>query len=254
MAELRIELLRPLRAVYGGRELVLGPARQQALVAVLAFHPGQELTPDELLEATWGPDAPASGVRVVAPYIYRIRKLLPCPSLVRRGRRGYALQLDRSNLDVTQLTETIELARASVAGGDHRAAVGRFSEAISQFDGQPMAGLPGHWVAATRRRFEELRRTVIAEQAGVLLGLGQYEQPIADLTSLLDRDPLDEGLARQLMLAHYHAGHQTEALNIYRRTSRALRDEFGLEPTPALRATLVDILNHTCSSLTDRCG
>jgi DNA-binding SARP family transcriptional activator len=243
MSILRFELLRPLRGWYGEHELSLGPARQQTLVAVLAFHPGRELTPYQLLQSTWDADAPRSGSKVIAPYIYRIRQLLPCPALLRRGRLGYSLQLDPEQLDVTRLDRTLDAARSAE---DPAIAVQHFDEALALFDDEPLAGLPGRWVAAMQRRFAEIRRTAICDRADVYLRLGQYDRAVAELVGVLEDHPCDERYAELLMRAQFHSGRQAAALDVYRRTRETLREQLGLEPGPALRSTLTAVLTHNC--------
>jgi len=50
-------------------------------------------------------------------------------------------------------------------------------------------------------------------------------------------------LSAQLMLALYRSGRQAESLDVYARMRAALIDQFGIEPTPALRGLERAILN-----------
>jgi hypothetical protein len=67
---------------------------------------------------------------------------------------------------------------------------------------------------------------------------------VAELESLVEHQPLRERPTRQLMLALYRSGRQADALAAYRGSRARLRDELGLEPTPALRDLEKAILRH----------
>ena len=67
------------------------------------------------------------------------------------------------------------------------------------------------------------------------LRLGRHGDLAGELEALVARHPLREGLRRQHMLALYRSGRQAEALAAYQEARRALADELGIEPSPALR-------------------
>ena len=57
----------------------------------------------------------------------------------------------------------------------------------------------------------------------------------AELEQLVSEHPLRERFRGQMMLALYRSGRQAEALEVYRKTREKLVEEFGIEPTAALR-------------------
>src|SRR5262249_23939677 len=61
---------------------------------------------------------------------------------------------------------------------------------------------------------------------------------------LVAANPFRERLNGQLMLALYREGRQVEALHLYQRVRRDLRNELGLEPGPALQQLQRSILRH----------
>src|SRR5205823_5198281 len=63
----------------------------------------------------------------------------------------------------------------------------------------------------------------------------RHAELVAELERLVAEHPLRERLRGQLMLALYRAGRQAEALEAYQATRRALVDELGIEPSPALQ-------------------
>ncbi|WP_390624119.1 AfsR/SARP family transcriptional regulator [Fodinicola feengrottensis] len=72
----RFEVLGPVRARCDGTAVDVGPARQQAVLAVLAMRAGSPVSAAELLRAGWGDRPPAIGDKVVPAYVYRLRKAL----------------------------------------------------------------------------------------------------------------------------------------------------------------------------------
>ena len=58
----------------------------------------------------------------------------------------------------------------------------------------------------------------------------------------LAQDRTREGLYVQLMRAHGAAGHAAEAVQVYERCRRALAEELGVDPGPAVRAAHAQVL------------
>ncbi|GAB3822859.1 AfsR/SARP family transcriptional regulator [Kribbella italica] len=241
MDRLRLELLGVPRGFAGSENFDLGPVRQQAVLAVLALNANHVLTAEELLSAAWGDAAPASGAKVVAPYVYRVRQALPDGELLRRTRHGYVLDLAPDQLDVSAFEATVAEARRT---SDKCSAADLFTTALGLFDGEPLAGLPGRYLASERHRLSELRRKARAEQIDLELELGRHAEVIAELKARVGDDPMDEHSTAQLMTALYRAGRQAEALDAYARAREALVAELGVEPGPGLRATHRQVLNN----------
>jgi DNA-binding SARP family transcriptional activator/tetratricopeptide (TPR) repeat protein len=233
MDRLRLELLGVPRGFAGSEGFDLGPVRQQAVLAVLALNANHVLTAEELLSAAWGDAAPASGAKVVAPYVYRVRQALPDGDLLRRTRHGYVLDLDPEQLDISAFETMLATARRTA---DKCEAADLFAAALALFDGEPLAGLPGRYLASERHRLSELRRKAKAEQIELALDLGRHADVIAELTGRVQDDPLDEQATGQLMTALFRAGRQADALDAYARAREALIAELGVEPGPSLRA------------------
>ncbi|MGZ0152230.1 BTAD domain-containing putative transcriptional regulator [Kribbella sp. WER1] len=227
--DLRLDLLGPLRGWAADRGIELGPLRQQALLAVLALRAGQVLSADELVDLVWNDAPPDSGARIVAPYVYRLRQLLPKDVLV-RSRDGYSLLLGG-----TDLTRFEALVDAAHAADDVDVRADRLAEALALFRGEPLAGLPGHYLGVERHRLTERRLKVLAERIDADLELGRYGDLVPELVALVEADRLREQFAGQLMLAYWRSGRSSEALDTYTQTRQALIDQLGVEPGPALR-------------------
>ncbi|WP_427890561.1 BTAD domain-containing putative transcriptional regulator [Kribbella sp. GL6] len=228
--DLRLDLLGPLRGWAGEREVELGPLRQQALLAVLALRANRVLSADELVDLVWNDAPPGSGARIVAPYVYRLRQLLPKDVLV-RSRDGYSLRLVG-----TDLTRFEALVGEAHATDDVDVRADRLAEALALFRGEPLSGLPGHYLGVERHRLSERRLKVLAERIDADLERGRYADLVPELVALVEADRLREQFAGQLMLAYWRSGRSSDALATYTQTRQTLIDQLGVEPGPALRA------------------
>ena len=91
------------------------------------------------------------------------------------------------------------------------------------------------WIQPEAIRLDELRVVATEARIDAELRIGQHEQVVGELEALLVDHPLRERFAAQLMLALYRSGRQAEALRAAHDFGDRLRDEFGLEPSAALR-------------------
>ncbi|MFC6162484.1 AfsR/SARP family transcriptional regulator [Kribbella jiaozuonensis] len=238
--DLRLDLLGPLRGWAGERRLDLGPIRQQTLLAVLALRPNQVISADELVELVWSDAPPSTGAKIVPPYIYRLRKLLPEGVLV-HTRDGYSLRLAPGASDLERFES---LVSAGHADRDKDRAAARLSEALELFTGEPFSGLAGHYLSVQRHRLTERRLKVLAERIELDLERGRYGDLVPELVALVEEDRLREQFAGQLMLAYWRSGRISEALDTYTRTRQELVEQLGVEPGPELRAIHERILQN----------
>ncbi|GAB2655101.1 AfsR/SARP family transcriptional regulator [Kribbella swartbergensis] len=240
---LRIDLLGPLRVQWHGRTIAPGPHRQQALLAVLALRANQICPPEELLDLVWHDKPPGTGLKVLPPYIYRLRRTLPT-DVLDRTTDGYVLRLPDDALDITVFETAVRTAGRHRDRGDLDAAADEYRRALDLFRGEPLAGLPGQYLAAQRLRLTERRDKVFADRVDVDLDRGRHAELIAELVPAVAARPFDEHLAGQLMRALSADGRQADALDVYTRTRATLVDQLGVEPGPALREIHQTILRN----------
>ncbi|UQA91871.1 AfsR/SARP family transcriptional regulator [Streptomyces halobius] len=241
---LRIAVLGPVRAWRDGTPLEPGPVRRQAVLAALALRPGMLVSHEQLLDDVWGVQPPKSGRRVLPSYVYRLRKTLDADgavrpgSVIRGGRDGYRLVDDGVRLDVAELAERVGEAQRARASGDVATAMDRFSEALTLFHGEPLAGLPGPFAHGERQRLSQRLRALQQERLECLVLLGRSADALEDLAALAaspGADPYDEPLTALRMRALYGSGRQVAALSAYQDICGRLRDELGVDPGAELR-------------------
>jgi Transcriptional regulatory protein, C terminal len=122
-----VQLLGPVRAWRGGRQLSLGPRQQQLVLAVLALRAGTAVSREELVDAVWD-RAPGSAVNGVHKYVHGLRSALepggrgnPARMLVSVD-GGYELRLAPGQLDAAVFAGHRQAARRSRRCGDAGAA------------------------------------------------------------------------------------------------------------------------------------
>ncbi len=240
--QLRIALLGPLGIEWQGRTIAPGPLRLQALLAVLALKANRVCSVEELFDAVWSDRPPGTGLKVLPPYIYRLRKVLPVDGLLDRTSDGYVLRLPDDTVDVGRFETAVREATKYRESGDLEAAAEAYRQAMELFSGEPLSGLPGQYLAAQRVRLIERRDKVTGDRIDLELERGRHAEVIPELLTITSDRPFDERPAGQLMQALYADGRQAEALDVYTRTRETLIDELGVEPGPALRAVHQQLL------------
>jgi len=73
---MQFRLLGPVEVVDEGRPLVLGSAKQRALLAILLLHANEVVSRDRLIDELWGEQPPASAPHSLEVYVSRLRKAL----------------------------------------------------------------------------------------------------------------------------------------------------------------------------------
>ncbi|WP_228122201.1 AfsR/SARP family transcriptional regulator [Saccharothrix syringae] len=213
-----------------GAVIDVGPARQRCVLAALAVDAGRVVSVDRLIGRVWAQDAPPHARATLMSYLSRLRGVLGDAVVVRRT-GGYALQVDRSVVDLHRFHDLCARARAA----DDRQAVALWRQALGLWRGEALTGVDGEWAAGERDRLDQERWEAECDLADALLRLGHGEDLVADLTARAGRRPLDERVAGQYVLALHRAGRTADALAHYRRVRQRLVEELGAEPGAALR-------------------
>ena len=116
-------------------------------------------------------------------------------------------------------------------------------EALQLWRGPALADLEFEpFAPAEIARLEEMRLGAIEQRLEADLALGRHDEVVAELETLIGRNPLREHFRHQLMLALYRSARQAEALDAYRRARQELADELGLEPSESLKQLEAAIL------------
>jgi predicted ATPase/DNA-binding SARP family transcriptional activator len=214
-------ILGPLEVLDEGRVVPVGGAKPRALLAALLLRAGEVVSADRLIDELWGEEPPDTATNALQVYVSQLRKALGADVVKRRG-AGYAVEIDRAELDLARFEDLVAEARTLTPA----AASERLRTALALWRGDP---------EADAGRLEELRIAALEDRIDADLELGRHAAVIPELQALIETEPLRERPRAQLMLALYREGRQADALAEYARARETLVDELGVEPGPELQ-------------------
>ncbi|WP_326948303.1 tetratricopeptide repeat protein [Amycolatopsis sp. NBC_01307] len=226
-----------IRDVAGG-ELRIPPGRQQTVLATLLVDANRVVSLDQLIEAIWYDDPPATARTQVQICVSRLRRALADAvgpdTLVTRG-PGYELLVADGQLDARTFADLVSAAAEQTRAGALEDASRLLDAALALWRGPALSGTGSRLLEAKASHLEEQRLNALEAHFDLGLRLGRHHQLIGELASQVTANPLRERLRGRLMLALFRAGRQAEALETYRVGRELLVDQLGLEPGDELR-------------------
>ncbi|RSM39470.1 SARP family transcriptional regulator [Amycolatopsis balhimycina DSM 5908] len=238
MARTRLQLLGPVQLFRGDDPVPIGGPGVRGLLALLALKPGKVVGLDEIIDALWGHNPPATARTIVHGNVSHLRRILreiDGPG-IHTTPPGYRLDAEPGWIDVHRARTLLD--RAAEAGPEVAAPL--LAEALALWQGPALGGVPDSLQAP---ELEDLRLAVHGARVDADLGLGRHAELIVELSPIVRADPLAERTAGQLMRALYHAGRRGDALELYRTVSRATLRTLGVEPGAELRWLHERVLN-----------
>ncbi|MFI6781500.1 BTAD domain-containing putative transcriptional regulator [Micromonospora sp. NPDC050276] len=230
MTAVQFGVLGPLAVTTDAGEPVVVPGTKvRALLADLLTNRNQVVSADRLIDDLWGDDSPANPAGALQVRVSQLRKALNdaepgARDLIESRPPGYLLRAD--DVDADQFAD---LSRSTD--------VERLTEALALWRGDAYADVAdAEFVRAEAARLAEQRLVVQERLAQARLARGEHDLVAADLTELVARHPLREGLRAVQLRALYAAGRQSEALDSYADLRERLAEELGLDPGPELVA------------------
>jgi predicted ATPase/DNA-binding SARP family transcriptional activator len=232
---MEFRILGPLEASDGGRQVSLGGPKLRALLALLLLHPNEVVPADRLIDELWGEDSPEDAAAALRVNVSRLRKALAGDVLTTRS-PGYVLRVEPDALDLHRFERLVDEGRSLLARGLAADASVRLRDALSLWRGSALADFAYESFAqAAIARLEESRLAAVELRIEADLALGGHDELIGELEELVAKHPLRERLRSNLMTALYRSGRQADALGAYQDARRALVDELGIDPSPALQ-------------------
>ncbi len=243
---MEIKVLGPLSAQLSGESIVPTAGKPRQILALLALHQNSIIPVPTLMEEIWGAELPRSALTTLQTYILQLRRQiggalgphspLAAKDILATRHGGYLLQLPPDALDVHVYEQLVTQGRTAFDAGDWERSSKLLRQALDLWRGSalvdvrvgPVLEIETMWLQESRLGALELR--IDAD-----LRMGRHAELLTELTALVARHPLNEGLHSQAMLALYRCGRQAQALDVFRRLRGRLVEELGLEPSAQLQ-------------------
>lgn len=225
------------------------PGRQGRLVfAYLLAEQGRPVPRDELAEALWGDELPATWEKALSVLVSKLRALLTECGL--DGGRSltsafgcYQLTMPVGTwIDVVAADEAAAAAERFLAAGGLDEARAEALIALSLARRTFLPGENGRWVEDKRA---DLRETLVRALDCLAEAHRQAGDPRAAVRAaeeLVELEPYRERGYRLLMRAQSAAGNDAEALRVYDRCRRLLDEELGTYPSTETEALYRELL------------
>ncbi|TPQ23559.1 AfsR/SARP family transcriptional regulator [Streptomyces sporangiiformans] len=218
------------------------PKVRQVLALLLARRNTMVPVPAIIAEL-WEGSPPRSATATVQTYVYQLRKLLQTDSEtaagtgpVVTGATGYLLRVAPGECDAERFEDLTERGRAALDEGDPRLAADLLTDALALWSGPPFADVAqGPFLQAYAMRMEERHLHAMELRIGAGLRVGRHRQLVGELKELACVHPLHEWFHGSLIIALQSCGRRSEALQVYQRLRKVLREELGLDPSPGLQ-------------------
>ncbi len=244
-----ITVLGPLTVDGSGR---ISP-RDRVVLQALATRTGHPVGVDELIDALWGDQPPASAAKILQGCVVRLRKWLN-PEAIDTAPQGYVLTLPPDQVDAVRFERIVIRARELLTLGEEDRAAFQLTEALSLWRGSAFAEL-ADWQPAIveARRLDEVRLEAEELRVDAHLRSGRHREVLAEAQAQVRRAPLRERRWTLLALAQYQCGQQGEALRTIHRLKSVLLSQLGIDlPGPDVIALEQAILRQDASLLSGK--
>jgi DNA-binding SARP family transcriptional activator/tetratricopeptide (TPR) repeat protein len=244
--ELELRLLGPFEIRAGGRIIDVGGAKQRVLLAALLLQAGRAVPVNELADTIWGDAQPGNPRSAVQLYVTRLRAILvrsEIDAVIATDADGYRVDVEPSAIDLVRFHRSVERATSAGKHGDLDGAAVAWADALAQWRGTPLAGVPSELLQRDLvPRLREERLQALERSFDVELRRGNHVEIVGDLLTLTAQYPLRETLWTHLITGLYRSGRRADALEAYHTLRRHLAEELGIDPSDELQALHAAVL------------
>lgn len=245
------QVLGALRVMNGDRDCTPTPPKMRSVLALLVLNANRVVRVNAMIEELWGEEPPRSAITTVQTYVYHLRRLFRAEQLDQPGRQllatkqpGYLLRIEPAQVDAEVFECLVRKGRSHLEMDEPGQAATMLEEALAMWTGPALADVPvgsaleAHAISLEERRISALELRIEAD-----IRLGRYRELVAELRLLVRAHPLNEWFHGQLIRVLALSGRRGEALQAYQNLRTVLREELGVDPSPALQRLQQQLLS-----------
>jgi DNA-binding SARP family transcriptional activator len=210
----------------------------RVLLSALLLRANMPVPADALAEAVWDGDVPPGAIPTLRSYVRRLRRALGPhgAALILTRHPGYLIDLQSAELDVLEFEALCQQSLAAIRASAWSSASDAATRALQLWRGAPLLDVPSQVLHdEVVPQLEQLRLQTLETRLEAELHQGRRADVLFELQQLTSVYPLREHPYALLMLALYRCGRQGEALAVFARARRTLKEELGAEPGTELR-------------------
>ncbi len=240
---LSLQLLGGFRICAGDAAVRIDQPRLQRLLVYLLLHRRHPRSRQEIAFTLWPDTNEEQALKNLRTLLTRLRQTQPeLERFLDVGVYGLHWRPDAPyNLDVAGF----EAACAAAAAAQRRetaAAIAAYGHAVQLYTGDLTPGWYDEWIVPERERLRQLYLDALEQLARLLEHAGRLRDALGYAQQLLRTDPLHEAAYRQLMQLHLALDDRASALRVYHTCATTLRNELGVDPSPATQALYLRLL------------
>lgn len=235
----RICLLGGFRLLKRGRPFTIRPGgRAESLLFALALaHRSVGVQRDDLVRMVWPQVDSGLSIQGLNTLVYDLRRslgdALGGQGPVVRDEGRYRLNAEAGvDVDVDRFERVIDAADRLVRAGEPEKAIGRYSDAVSLYEGDLVVGSDIQHVLE-RERLRARYLSARGRLAEYHLEHGETDAALSDALDILAHDPCREDAHRMAMRCQVRLGQRAQALRQYRICREILEVEFQAAPERA---------------------
>jgi SARP family transcriptional regulator, regulator of embCAB operon len=232
--------------VVGERDL---PGRQARVAFVfLTANRSRPISRSELVDVLWPEQPPHDTDTALSAILSKLRSMLkkagwPAEPTIGTHSRSVGIRFPPDTwIDIEEAANAIDEAEGALRAGDPTRAWG-FANVVVSIAHRPfLPDSEAPWIEARRVAHRALLTRGLECLAAVSESTGDSSLAIQYSTEILDLEPFRESSYRQLMRLHAAMGNRAEALRVFERCRRLLREELGASPSQQTEALFLEIL------------
>jgi len=245
-SDIAVSILGPLALRLGETSVAL-PAKQAAVLAMLALDAGRVVSIDRLIDGVWGEDAPRTVRSNLQVQISQLRQAIGqrgSGEVIVTRAPGYLLDLDPEAVDALEFAQLMARTRRCLADGEVAAAAHSANAGLQLWNGDALSGFgEAPFAAPVVTRLADQRLDLVELWADAEIACGRAGSVIPSLEDWVSQWPYRETLWQRLIRALYRCDRQVDALARLADLRRMLRDEVGVRPCAAIVELETSILD-----------
>ncbi|MFB7634681.1 BTAD domain-containing putative transcriptional regulator [Streptomyces sp. NPDC056149] len=247
---MRFSILGPLSVTGNGRDRTPSAPKHRQMLVLMLMNANRVVSMAQFVEELWDYNPPPRAVAAVHTYVMQVRRSLQSgrtspadPERIVTRDQGYLFRVHDDELDLHTYEHRLRAGHTALDAGALDAGARHIRAAHDMWHGPVFVDAPaGPLLRAALAALEGDRLESVVRRVDAELQLGRHHQLLAELHALVHQDPTHEQLAGHLMLALYRSGRRADALTVFHRLRRALREELGTSPRPDTHHLVTDIL------------